>query len=142
MDEGLWIEVVDPDGDYLGIEIRASNGRFAGYAWIYSRLEELSDFALYVEGFPSGYEDQRAFEFGSQNPSMAGGYCSLKFRCLDRTGHFLVDVFLDGKRNTAPESARFSFKAEPAALDRFVERLRVVQRERVGTATLHADTVA
>jgi hypothetical protein len=72
----------------------------------------------------------------------AGGYCSLKFRCLDRTGHILVDVFLDGKRNTAPESARFSFNTEPAALDQFVERLRVVERERVGTATRHADTVA
>ena len=36
------IEAVDSDADYLGIEIRASNGRFAGYAWIYADNEELA----------------------------------------------------------------------------------------------------
>jgi hypothetical protein len=140
--EGLTIEAVDNDGDYLGIEVRASNGRFAGCAWIYAGNDELSDFAAHITGFPASLQDLRSYEFGSPDQTTAGGYCSLEFRCLDRTGHVIVDVFLDGKLKDAPESARFSFKTEPSAIDQFVLSLRRVDNDRTGDATLHSDSVA
>ena len=71
--EGLTIEAVDNDGDYLGIEIRASNGRFAGYAWIYAGTDELSEFAAHIAGFPASFEDRRSYEFGSSDQNTAGG---------------------------------------------------------------------
>jgi hypothetical protein len=140
--EGLTIEAVDNDGDYLGIEIRASNGRFAGYAWIYAGNDELSEFAARIAGFPATFQDRRSYEFGSPDQTTAGGYCSLKLRCLDRTGHVVVDVFLDGKLKDAPESTLFSFKTEPSAIDQFVLSLRRVESARAGSATLHSDSVA
>ena len=42
MDPGLTVTALDPDEDYLGIEVSASNDRFAGSAWIYAGLKELS----------------------------------------------------------------------------------------------------
>jgi hypothetical protein len=140
--EGLTIEAVDNDGDYLGIEIRASNGRFAGYAWIYAGNDELSEFAGRIAGFPASLQDRRSYEFGSPDQSIGGGYCSLKLRCLDRTGHVVVEVVFDGKLKDAPESARFSFRTEPSAIDQFVISLRGVERDRAGHATLHSDSVA
>src|ERR1700722_5870047 len=140
--EGLTIDAVDNDGDYLGIEIRASNGRFAGYAWIYARNDELSEFAAHIAGFPATFQDRRSYDFGSLDQATAGGYCSLKLRCLDRTGHVVVDVFLDGKLKEAPESARFSFKTEPSTIDQFVLSLRRVESARAGSATLHSDSIA
>jgi hypothetical protein len=66
----------------------------------------------------------------------------VKLRCLDRTGHVVVDVFIDSKLAVAPESARFSFKTEPSAIDQFVLSLRVVESNRAGFATLRSDSVA
>jgi hypothetical protein len=52
MTRGLTIRAVDPDEDYLGIEVSASNERFAGSTWIYAGVEELSELAAQMEGFP------------------------------------------------------------------------------------------
>ena len=137
MTEGLTIAAVDPDDDYLGVEIHASNGRFAGSARIYAGLDELSELASRIAGFPKNDQDQRSHEFGSRDPSIAGGYCSITLRCLDRAGHVCVDVALeDDEGRYSPGLAQFSLKTEAAALDQFVERLRAVQRERSGFATL------
>ena len=61
--------MVDPD-NYLGIEIRASNES--------SGLDQLSDFADCIAGFPVNAQDQRFYEFGSRAPSIAGGYSRLE----------------------------------------------------------------
>jgi hypothetical protein len=123
--------------DYLGIEIHASTDRFAASTWIYAGVDELSEFAGKIDGFPSRYEDQRMHEFGSRDPSFAGGFCGISLRCLGRRGHVAVyiDIQDDGSRY-APAQAQFSFTTEPAAIDRFVQRLREIERERFGSASV------
>ena len=134
---GLIITAVDTDADYLGIEIHASNDRFAGSAWIYAGLEELSECAGKIEGFPRAYEDHRAHEFGTRDSSFAGGFCGITLRCLDRAGHVGVDVLIqDDDSRYAPAQAQFSFRTEAAAVDQFTERLRIIERDRRGTASL------
>src|SRR5208337_3311633 len=116
MASGLIIKVVDPDDDYLGIEIRASNDRFAGSTRIYAGLEELSEFAACIAGLPSNAHDERAYEFGSRDPSIAGGYCSLRFHSVDRSGLAVVEVDIGGDdKQHAMETAHLSFRVEPAA---------------------------
>jgi hypothetical protein len=140
-ESGLTVEVVDPDEDYLGIELRASNARFSGSTWIYAALDEFSRFAAEIEGFPRHYADQRAYEFGSRDPSVAGGYCGIAFRCLDRAGHVGVDVVLaDDEGRHEPASARLSFQTEAAAIDCFLADLLTMERERRGSAALRRET--
>ena len=79
MQRGLTITIVDPDPDYLGIEIGASNERFAGSTRIYAGLAALSEFANHIAGFPSNPKDERSYEFGSPDPGFAGGHCTLNF---------------------------------------------------------------
>jgi hypothetical protein len=76
-------------------------------------------------------------EFGTRDPSFAGGFCGISLRCLDRGGHVAVyiDIQDDGSR-CAPAQAQFSFATEPAAIDRFVQRLREIERDRSGSASL------
>ena len=137
MTVGVTITAVDPDEDYLGIEIHTSNDRFAGSTRIYAGLDQLSEFAGKMEGFPRAYEDHRAYEFGTREPSFAGGFCSITVRCLDRAGHVGVDVVVeDDDVRYAPAQAQFSFQTEPGAVDRFIERLRIIERERCGSASL------
>jgi hypothetical protein len=90
-----------------------------------------------IEGFPEVYEDHRAHEFGTRDPSFAGGFCGITLRCLDRAGHVGVDVVIeDDDRRYAPAQAQFSFQTEAAAVDQFIERLRMIERDRCGSASL------
>jgi hypothetical protein len=134
---GLTITAIYPDEDYLAIELHASSDRFAGSTWIYAGTDELSEFAAKIEGFPRTFEDHRAYEFGTRDRSLAGGFCSVMLRCLDRGGHVAVDVILeDDPHRYSPAQAHFTFQTEAAAIDVFTERLREVERERRGSACL------
>jgi hypothetical protein len=73
MTEGLRIRIVDPDDDYLGIEIQVSNGRFAGSTRIFAGLQELTEFSAKIAGFPANPDDERIYEFGSREPQTAEG---------------------------------------------------------------------
>jgi hypothetical protein len=77
--EGFEISAVDPDADYLGIEIRASSGRFAGSTRIYAGLHELSEFAAEIEGFPMNSDDRRTHEFGKGGRNMRGDFAAWPF---------------------------------------------------------------
>ena len=137
MECGLTITVLDPDDDYYGIDIVASNDRFAGSAYIYAGVEELSELAANMTGFPRSCDDCRTHEFGRRDPAFAGGFCSVTLRCLDHRGHLRVDLVLEDDAGRYPRAhAAFGFQTEPAALDNFIESLRRIERDRFGSAIL------
>jgi hypothetical protein len=137
MKPGLTIKVVDPDPDYLGIEIQASSHRFSGSARIYAGLNDLSEFAACIESFPSNSEDRRNFEFGSPDPGYAGGFCTVSLYCVDRAGHARVEVKIeDDNRKERMESAMFGFPILAAGVDQFVFKLRQLERDQDGEAVL------
>ena len=137
MTYGLTITAVDPDPDYLGIEIHVCNARFVGSTWIYAGLTDLTDLATLITGYPTNFEDERSYQFGTREPGFAGGFCGIRLRCLDRAGHVsvTVDIEDDGVRY-GPASARVLFNTEPAAIDRFADALREVELSRAGEAVL------
>lgn len=62
---GLVFTVVDPDNDYLGIEIYAFNGRFSGATRIFSSEDQLLEFSKKLIGFPSKIPNDVSYEFGN-----------------------------------------------------------------------------
>ncbi len=133
----LIIKVVDPDYDYLGIEIRASNGQFAGSARIYAGLDQLTAFADHISGSPTHPRDERMYQFGDPNRSVAGGYVALRFHCLDLLGHAAVQIeFQDKDGSCGPERANLSFRIEAAGIDQFAEMLRELEKGHSGEAVL------
>jgi hypothetical protein len=139
MQRGLAITIVDVDPDYLGVDIRAANDRFAGSARIYAGLTELGEFANRIAGFPTNPVDERNFAFGSRDRGFAGGYCGLRFRCVDCAGHARVEVTLqDDEHWHELASAEFSFPVLAADVDQFTRRLREIERDQNGAAILQA----
>lgn len=135
--EGMIIKVVDPDDDYLGIEIFASNERYSGATRIYAGLDELGEFAALIDGFPNSSYDERKYEFGSRDESFAGGYCSLRFHSTDMVGHTAVEIEIEeDTQHYTSAMAKMTFKTEAADIDNFVQQLREVEREQAGEATL------
>jgi len=139
MPPGLTITVVDRDIDYIGIEIRATSGRFAGSTWIYADLDDLSRLADAIKGFPKSANDERTFTFGSRDPATAGGYASLTFRCVDASGHSVLEIaFEDDENRYSEANAQFTLPVEAAGIDRFVNALRDLERNRSVEAVLHS----
>jgi hypothetical protein len=137
MVSGIQIEIVDVDDDYPGVEIHASNARFAGSTRILAGLDELAEFAAKIAGFPQSPKDKRTFEFGSRDSSIAGGYGRFYFHCIDAAAHVSIDVVLeDDKQYYAPAGVELTVYVEAAGIDRFVARLRAIQGARRGEATL------
>jgi hypothetical protein len=137
VERGLKIVVVDPDDDYLGIEVCAASDRYAGATRIYAGLDQLSEFASQIEGFPTTSKDNRRYEFGSTESGIAGGYVCLHFYCVDGAGHAVIEVTIeDDDQLHTQASAKFSFRIEPAELDRFLLSLRSIEQERFGEAEL------
>lgn len=137
MTDYLKINVTDPDPDYLGIEISASSARFSGATRIYAGLDQLTEFAEAIAGFPTNPEDERRYEFGTREKGFAGGYCALRFFCRDRAGHAAVDVQIEDDDSFYSEaSARFTILALPAAIDEFIKDLKLVEQAQSGEAKL------
>jgi hypothetical protein len=61
----------------------------------------------------------------------------LRFHCVDQAGHAAVDIDLeDDNRGDPPGSVRLSIPVEAAGIDRFITRLREIERDRAGKAAL------
>ena len=133
----LTIKVVERDDDYLGIDIRAVTDRFAGSARIYAGLDELTEFADHIAGFPRTVDDERTYEFGSRDAGVAGGFCSLRFHCTDGSGHARVDAVIEDDAGFYEfGSASFSFQVFAHGIDQFASTLRKINNEKSGEASL------
>ncbi|MCP5537241.1 MAG: hypothetical protein H7A51_13555 [Akkermansiaceae bacterium] len=134
----LRISVVDPDPDYLGIEIYAASERYAGSTRIYTSEDELSEFGRVIEGFPSAASDTRNYVLGTEEDGFAGGYIEFRFYCTDGAGHAAIGIRMtdDMNRNYTEASASFSFAVTPAEIDTFVAGLMRVAAARSGCVEL------
>lgn len=137
MEPQLKIRVIDPDPDYLGIEISASSDRFAGTSRIYAANDELSELCDEIEGFPKTIDDERRHLFGAREIGYAGGFCELKFFCADGSGHTAIRIEIgDDNARHSDATARFTVPALPAEIDSWVVALKRLESNRAGEATL------
>lgn len=134
---GLTITIVDADDDYSGIEIQACSDRFAGCARVSAGLRELTEFAAKLVGFPKHHSDQQTHEFGSRSGGTAGGYCRIQFRSIDRAGHVALQIEIEEEDGWwTRSSTQMNLQTEAAEIDRFIESLRALDRDRCGSAVL------
>jgi hypothetical protein len=154
----LSFETVYQDEHLIQIEVKASNGRYAGATTFYvgSDGAELSDFAKEILGFPQYIGQDVRHDFGfsqdehkeKENGSVLKrdmSFVGLNFFCVDKQGHAAVDIILieDNwrEREAAVEKASFELQFDPAALDLFVQELLVLAKTKSGKATLKGNIV-
>ena len=116
---GLGIEVVWRDDELVEICVEASNGAFAASAELYVRDVDLGRLAGELRGFPTEPSEVREADLGlSPDPALDRGLWL--HLASDSTGGVAVQVRLLAE---SADSARFTFRTESAAIDRFVREL-------------------
>jgi hypothetical protein len=121
----LSMSILEVDPDYLRLDISVADGDFAGRAEIFESLELPTTLAAALQGFPRTADDRREIVLGSFDPSMAGGGIKLVFRCVDRSGHAVLDAELEDQPwNDAPRrSVVLRMAVTPPAIDSFVAEM-------------------
>lgn len=143
MNTGIKFEIIWLDEHIVEVRVTASNGRFTGAADCFCAHDGIPSVAAALRGFPSSGADRRELDIGPIDLSHAGNGAKLGFRCVDRSGHAVVDVVLrTDPRITAgdAESASFSIPVEPAAIDEFVTALSAM-RSVVGDVAILRSTI-
>lgn len=138
-DSQLQLTAVWDDPDMIELRVSAGNGGFSGSTHVYVGLDELSQAASSLAGFPRSPDDRRQLSWGSEDAASHLGLVQLAFRCRDRTGHPVVDVQLvssDMGEDPPGQSVRLSVPFEAASLDAFVAELPRIERAKRGIAVL------
>lgn len=111
--EHLW---ADTDG-MLEVRVSLEGCGFAAWQDLYVYPDDLKDFGLRLQSYPSGISDEPQLEVGSK---AANAYCWFKLRAFvfDGVGHSALEISI--QRNGAPQvsaESRFSVILEPASLN-------------------------
>ncbi|WP_440106222.1 hypothetical protein [Acidovorax sp. BL-A-41-H1] len=123
----------------LELGLRADSGRFSGGTSCYAALNEAEKFADHLEGFPRDLTDAREYKFGGDLPGLLLGGASLRFKCIDGSGHLAVTVEIwDESKQGGRETVSVVLQAVPAQIDAFVKDLRSMEAYVGSTAFLAA----
>jgi hypothetical protein len=138
METGFQFTELWRDADVVKVRVFAWNGVFGGTADVYIGIGKLGETAAQLHGFPKSPSDVREVIFGAFGPEYAGGGVSMRFHCVDGSGHASVDSRIesdrDSKSNT--QSVFLSLPVEAAAVDSFIEELRCLNAEKKEVARL------
>lgn len=117
--------VADIDPDYLRLDISIADGDFAGRVDVYEDPELPKTLAETLRGFPRSPADRREIVLGSFDPRVAGGGVRLIFRCVDRSGHAIVEAELEDQPmdGTPQRSVQLRMPVVAPAIDTFVAEL-------------------
>jgi hypothetical protein len=147
MEPGLSIKFLWHDTDVVEVTISASNGAFGGSGAAYINRDDPRNAAAILDGFPRTPDDKRDLRFGTMDPQFAGGGATLRFFCIDGSGHSVVEVHIAAgaepisNRWCRPaQSAHFFADVEAAAIDNFVRELNAFDPYESGSALLRFAT--
>ncbi|HWA94200.1 MAG TPA: hypothetical protein VG844_06330 [Terracidiphilus sp.] len=132
------------ESSLLEMQVKATNGVFAGLACPYISPKDLSAAAQILEGYPRNFQDCREITFGDSRERFAGGFISLKFSCRDAAGHCAVEVQITSKNesraeprwNRLPQSVLFIAAVDATAIADFAHQLSAMDKTKSGAAWL------
>ncbi|MBO9594131.1 MAG: hypothetical protein J7599_14590 [Niabella sp.] len=134
----LKLQIIWKDNDMLELQVIASNTRYYGTTEVYDTSTSLFDFAQTLIGFPK--DNNHLFYETGYKESYA--FFSMKFYCIDNSGHAGVEINLE--ENVATEfrpeekhKLRLEIIVEPNAIDNFQKELVQLAKKQEGTAVLY-----
>lgn len=139
MDRCLRLEYWYHDDDVVELRVSAWNGSFGGATRLYIAQGELADAAALLAGFPVNVKDERELTLGAFGPNFAGGAMAMRLSCRDGAGHCQLHTTIEADykmRDSPAERVEFLSAIEPAALDRFVDEMRILNSSLTGSAAL------
>ena len=138
MERGLTITIVYFDADDYQLRVTANNGDFSGNVSLYVAIGYLAELAGELEGFPRTSGDEQKIELGTFDPGYAGGGVRAHLRCTDGAGHIRMQLHMVTDQDDPSQSVSLVLPVEPASIDRFVEELRLLEKDRTGEPALRS----
>ena len=142
VNKGLHLRVIHQDNDLVEIRVFGWNGAFGGEANVYIGVGYLQELAAKLNGFPQNASDIREVTLGAFGPDYAGGGVSMRFYCADQAGHAYVQTKIESEyqANGEVQFAQLLLPIEAAAIDDFVNQLRLVTTNKSSLASLASVT--
>jgi hypothetical protein len=126
MSEFLKIENLPEIDDCLKLSVSGASQGFSGRACCYVNEREFQKFCKLLKGFPSELGLSVSFSSGERTDL---SYFTLSFVSSQSSGKVTVNIgIFENELASTSHSSRFSFLAEPAAIDRFYMRLQSVSQ--------------
>lgn len=138
-EQQLRIEIIWNDVDMVEVCASASNGRYGGATRFYTTVEELSELANKLEGFPRKTADTIEFETGKKG---GDSFLGLRFYCINGAGHTAVYISMEEQsrnydaRPEERQSVGFELRYEAGLIDQFRRDLLRMTESREGVASL------
>jgi|SRR5579859_1898981 len=135
---GISVEILWSDEDLFDVKVVAWNGSFGGAASLYMDIGGFDKLAAAISGFPKDNKDVREIVLGAFGREYAGGAASFKLFCIDGAGHAYIESKIESGVESAGvfQTATLTMPIEAAAIDRFVVELRMLGRDKQGSALL------
>ncbi len=134
MNKSIAIKSIWEDSDLFEIKIKAFNGMFSGQADCYTTREEMEKLAKDLQGFPKSINDEYEFSTG---PNENFSTFSLKFACINKSGHIVVEIRISEKiiYSNIPNVdnfAKFRMPIEAAGIDVFSGQIEYLSKSEIG----------
>ena len=127
------------DADLVELTAYAWSGTFGGTTRLYVGHGELASASDALTGFPANLDDEREVTFGAFGRDSGAGAVALKLTCIDRAGHCALHVTLESDpllRDSPLDRVELCGAVEPAALNRFVDQMKILNTSLGGSAVL------
>jgi hypothetical protein len=134
----LSIELIWEDFDLEQLRISADNGSYRGVSEVYFSNGQVGELLRSIRAFPTTISHVVVFEGGSDD---SGAMATLRFSCIDGSGHAVVSVSLaqpinESGRPGVKNRVELELAFEPAALDTFCQQLDALASRASTTAVL------
>jgi hypothetical protein len=135
---GFRMEVIYADVDLIELSVSGWNGAFGDSTALYLSISGLEKLRRKLQDFLKTASDVRDLVLGSFERKFAGGGVSLRFYCQDRAGHAYGESRIESGAESAGvmQVVTLSMPVEAAAVDRFAEELRRLEKDKSGVAIL------
>ena len=111
----------DDDG-MLKVDLTASNGKQLGNVEFFIYPDELSNFGIELQSYPTSLEHVACIEYG-ERPDFYS-HVKLSVSALESSGRSAIEVRFDNRGEPPGEAqVRFFIESEPARLNRFGQQI-------------------
>lgn len=117
--DGVTLTVVWSDVDTIELNVKVSNGMFAGETNVYSTTELIAAAAEAVYGFPRSPHDARSFRLDDALPSF-------ELKCTDQVGHAVMIASIEHRDSVSTQCATIVMPVFSTALEQFRMELQSI----------------
>ncbi len=135
----LELKSVWQDDHMFELQVKVSNGRYAGRTEVYETKESLFSFAQKLIGYPENKLDDLFYELGEKD---SYAYCSINFYIINTVKQVGLEIHLEENvateyRKQEKDKLKLEIIVEAESISKFQKELSLLATNQNGTAILY-----